>query len=128
MSAIIDSGSTYAITSYIFDAFGRETVRIDALGNAVTNAYDVLGQRVAASGATYPVTHGYDTAGRMTALSTTRSGTAWDMTSWLYDTATGVVTNKVYADDIEVVGGEHGLHLDAVVGGGRVAREDPLAA
>ena len=81
----IASGSTYAITSYAFDAFGRETVRIDALGNAVTNAYDTLGQRVAVSGATYPVTHGFDTAGRMTSLSTTRGGTAWDTTSWLYD-------------------------------------------
>ncbi len=37
----IASGSTYAITSYAFDAFGRETVRIDALGKAalINNLY-----------------------------------------------------------------------------------------
>jgi RHS repeat-associated protein len=98
----IASGSTYAITLYGFDAFGRETVRIDALGNAVTNAYDALGRQVAVSGATYPLAHGYDTAGRMTALSTTRGGSVWDMTRWLYDPATGVVTNKFFADDSAV--------------------------
>jgi RHS repeat-associated protein len=100
--AFIASGSTYAITSYAFDAFGRETVRVDALGNAVTNAYDTLGQRVAVSGATYPLTHGYDTAGRATALSTTRDGGVWDSTAWLYNVASGLITNKVYADDTTV--------------------------
>jgi RHS repeat-associated protein len=100
--AFIASGSTYAITSYAFDAFGRETIRVDALGNAVTNAYDTLGRRVAVSGATYPLTHGYDTAGRATALSTTRDGGVWDSTAWLYNVASGLVTNKVYADDTVV--------------------------
>jgi RHS repeat-associated protein len=97
--AFIASGSTYAITSYAFDAFGHETVRVDALGNAVTNAYDALGWRVATSGATYPVTHGFDTAGRMKALSTTRDGGTWDTTRWFYDHTTSMLTNKAYADN-----------------------------
>jgi RHS repeat-associated protein len=100
--AFIASGSTYAITSYAFDAFGHETVRVDALGNAVTNTYDALGRCVATSGATYPVTHGFDTAGRATALSTTRDGGVWDSTAWLYNVASGLITNKVYADDTTV--------------------------
>ena len=35
-------------------------------------------------------------------MSTTRDGTAWDTTLWRYDFATGLVTNKVYADDSAV--------------------------
>jgi RHS repeat-associated protein len=35
----------------------------------------------------------------MSALSTTRDGTAWDTTLWRYDFATGLATNKVYADN-----------------------------
>ena len=101
--AFIGSGSTYAITSYAFDAFGRETVRVDALGNAVTNAYDTLGRRVAVSGATYPVTHGFDTSGRSTALATTRDGMDWDTTQWHFDPTTGLATNKVYADNNAVM-------------------------
>ena len=81
-----------------FDAFNRETSRTDALGNTVTTAYDALGRPVAATGATYPVGYEYDTAGRMTAMSTTRDGTSWDATYWIYDHATGLATGKTYAD------------------------------
>ena len=68
----------------------------------MTNTYDALGSLVAASGATYPVAHGYDTAGRMMALSTTRDGNAWDTTQWIYDPATGRATAKTYADDSSI--------------------------
>ena len=84
--------------SRTFDAFNRETSRTDALGNTVTTAYDALGRPVAATGATYPVGYEYDTAGRMTAMSTTRDGTSWDATYWIYDHATGLATGKTYAD------------------------------
>ncbi|MGI6496844.1 MAG: RHS repeat-associated core domain-containing protein [Kiritimatiellia bacterium] len=111
----------HVTTGAHFDAFGRETVRIDALGNAVTNAYDALGRPVAATGAAYPVAYGYDAAGRTTALATARGNAAGfaslaiqlaggaslaslaspaslDLTAWNYDHATGLLTNKVYAD------------------------------
>ncbi|MGI6494689.1 MAG: RHS repeat-associated core domain-containing protein [Kiritimatiellia bacterium] len=107
--------------SRTFDAFGRETSRTDALGNTVTNTYDALGRPVAATGATYPVAYGYDAAGRTTALATARGNAAGfaalavqlaggaslaslaspaslDLTAWNYDHATGLLTNKVYAD------------------------------
>ncbi|MGI6494683.1 MAG: RHS repeat-associated core domain-containing protein [Kiritimatiellia bacterium] len=107
--------------SRTFDAFGRETSRTDALGNTVTNTYDALGRPVAATGATYPVAYGYDAAGRTTALATARGNAAGfaalavqlaggaslaslaspaslDLTAWNYDHATGLATNKVYAD------------------------------
>lgn len=53
----------------------------------------------ATSGATYPIRYGYDTLSRMSVLSTTRNGTAWETTRWRYDFVTGLVTNKVYADN-----------------------------
>jgi RHS repeat-associated protein len=85
--------------SRTFDAFNRETSRTDALGNTVTTAYDALGRLAATTGATYPVAYGYDTAGRMTAMHTFRDESdAGDETRWLYDHATGLLTNKVYAD------------------------------
>ncbi len=86
-----------------YDIFGRETARTDALGNTVTNSYDSLGRRDASSGATYPVKHGYDTSGRAVSLRTTRDGQIWDMTQWLYDAATGLGTNKIYADNSTVM-------------------------
>ncbi|MGI5869044.1 MAG: RHS repeat-associated core domain-containing protein, partial [Kiritimatiellia bacterium] len=84
--------------SRTFDAFNRETSHTDTFGNTVTTTYDALGRPVGASGATYPTRNEYDTANRTTALSTTRDGTTWDVTSWGYDLATGLATNKVYAD------------------------------
>ena len=91
-------GDLFITGSKTFDAFSRETVRTDALGNAVTTAYDALGRPVAADGATYPTLTTYDTAGRMTSLSTTRDDSTWDTTQWFYDRAMGLATNKVYAD------------------------------
>jgi YD repeat-containing protein len=85
-----------------FDAWGRELVRTDALGHAVTNSYDALGRRVAVSGAAYPTRHEYDSMDRMWNLATTRDGSTWDSTAWLYDAASGLVTNKVYADNSRI--------------------------
>lgn len=95
-------GDMTAVTAAGFDGQGRAVSRTDALSNTVFTAYDSLGQTLSLSGATYPVTYGYDTAGRMTALSTTRDGVELDTTLWLYDHATGVLTNKVYADNSRV--------------------------
>jgi RHS repeat-associated protein len=76
---------------------------------------------VRACGATYPVAYEYDAHGRMTAMATTRDSAAdfatlaaelaqgaslaslastmsLDLTTWFYDEATGLLTNKVYAD------------------------------
>jgi len=85
-------------TSYAYDGLGRKIAVTDPLTNTTHIAYDSAGNVTAQWGAVYPVAYEYDTAGRMTALSTTRDGETWDTTRWLYDHATGLVTNKVYAD------------------------------
>ena len=88
------------VTSY--NTFGL-TVSVTTLtqGQAVsvvTNGYDSAGVLIARGGDTYPVTFGYDTAGRRTQL-TTRYGQADGiaMTQWKFDGVTGLLTNKLDA-------------------------------
>ena len=102
----------YATTSG-YDALGRQTSVTDPLTNAVTTAYDADGRVVAQRGATYPVDYFYDEFGEKVSMTTYRDlnegtgngeqGTGngavqGDVTRWLRDEATGLITNKVYAD------------------------------
>ena len=65
-------GDLTVVSSTAYDSHGRAVSQTDALGNTVYTAYDSLGNAVSISGATYPVSYSYDTAGRMTTLATTR--------------------------------------------------------
>jgi RHS repeat-associated protein len=103
-------------TSYAYDTMGRVNAVTDALSNTVYTVYDGMDNVIARWDATYPVAYRYDTAGRKTAMVTFRGypdlmpGWYWalahyfevpgpgDLTQWLYDHATGLCTNKVYAD------------------------------
>ena len=93
----------YVSGSKTFDAFSREVSSTDTFGNTVATTYDALGRPCSTSGATYPVCYGYDTMGRMKALGTTRDGSTFDETRWGFNQATGLVTNKIYADDSAIV-------------------------
>jgi YD repeat-containing protein len=86
-------------TWYAYDALGRQIAVTNALGHVVETAYDAEDRVIATWGATYPVEYDYDAYGRMTAMRTFRDEEgAGDETRWLYEDATGVLTNKVYAD------------------------------
>ena len=89
-------------TTFSYDVItGRRIAVTDALTNTVYTAYDVQGRVTNTWGATYPVAYEYDTYGRMTAMKTWRdTNAAPDTTRWNYDEATGLLTNKVYADDV----------------------------
>jgi len=84
-----------------------------ALSNTIHTAYDPEGRVIATWGATYPVAYAYDPHGRMTAMGTYRGTnvietlsdfnfqlSAFDRTTWLYDLPTGLLTNKLYADNL----------------------------
>ena len=99
-------------TTFAYDALGRRTQVTDALSNTTYTAYDNQGRVLATWGATYPVAYDYDDSGRMTAMYTYRGTTPpasysaitnliseMDQTRWLYDAATGLLTNKLYADN-----------------------------
>ena len=78
----------------------------NALGNATIYEYDLRGNKTYEGGATYPVRYTYDVFGNKTTMMTYRregigngeEGSVGDTTTWLYDEASGVMTNKVYAD------------------------------
>ena len=92
-------------TAYGYDALGRQTSVTDPLTNTVTTAYNAEGREISQRGATYPVDYAYDEFGDKISMATYRNAgvpgfvpAAGDTTRWLRDEATGLVTNKVYAD------------------------------
>ena len=86
-------------TAYGYDALGRQISVTDPLTNTVYTAYDSEGHVVSQRGATYPVDYSYDEFGDKVSMITYRDiNAAGDVTRWLRDEATGLVTNKVYAD------------------------------
>jgi YD repeat-containing protein len=93
-------GTPTARTTYAYcPTTGRRIAVTDALSNTTHTAYDPEGRVIATWGATYPVAYAYDAYGRMVVMATFRvEGGAGDQTQWLYDEATGLLTNKVYAD------------------------------
>ena len=94
-------------TIYAYDQFGNLASVTDPLGNATVYEYDLRGRKTYEGGATYPVRYEYDTFGNKTTMTTFRDAGAGgpgsvpavgDITTWLYDIASGSMTNKVYAD------------------------------
>ena len=89
-------------TAYAYDRFGNLASATDPLGQVTTYAYDLRGRKTYEGGATYPVRSVYDVFGNRTAMATYRDEAkgpdSGDVTMWLYDDASGLVTNKVYAD------------------------------
>lgn len=86
-------------TSYGYDSSGRRWAVTNALGQATYRQFDAQGRVTNTWGATYPVSYSFDQYGHMTTLTTYREeGAGGDTTSWRYDEATGLMTNKVYAD------------------------------
>ncbi|MBR1836892.1 MAG: hypothetical protein IJ783_06350, partial [Kiritimatiellae bacterium] len=92
------TGAAVFATFFARDHFGHVVSSTNAVGDATVFSRDFRGNVTAESGATWPTHQAYDSASRRTGLSTTRDGAAWDATSWAYDAATGLCTNKTYAD------------------------------
>ncbi len=89
-------------TSYAYDQFGNLSSVTDPLGHAIVYEYDLRGRKTYEGGATYPVRYTYDAFGNKTTMMTYRKESlgpySGDVTTWLYDEASGAMTNKVYAD------------------------------
>ena len=89
-------------TSFAYDQFGNLASVTDPLGNATVYEYDLRGRKTYEGGATYPVRYTYDVFGNKTTMTTYRDESlgpdSGDITTWLYDEASGCMTNKVYAD------------------------------
>ena len=91
-------------TRYAYDRFGRLAAVTNALGHAVVYEYDLRGRKTYEGGATYPVRYSYDVFGNRISMTTYRDESkglaSGDETRWLYDEASGLMTNKVYADGL----------------------------
>ena len=89
-------------TTYSYDQFGNLASVTDPLGNAIVYEYDLRDRKTYEGGATYPVRYTYDIFGNKTTMMTYRNESlgpdSGDVTTWLYDEASGCMTNKVYAD------------------------------
>ena len=89
-------------TVYAYDQFGHLASITDPLGNAMVYEYDLRGRKIYEGGATYPVRYTYDVFGNKLTMMTYRNESlgpdSGDVTTWLYDEASGSMTNKVYAD------------------------------
>ena len=89
-------------TVYAYDQFGNLDAVTDPLGHAIVYEYDLRGRKIYEGGATYPVRYTYDVFGNKTTMMTYRNESlgpdSGDVTTWLYDEASGAMTNKVYAD------------------------------
>ena len=111
VASTMDAASN--VTTYVYDNLGRRTQVTDALSNSTFTAYDTEGHVLATWGATYPVAYNYDPYGRMASMYTLRDSSlvisnyssfithtsSFDRTCWVYDEATGLLTNKLYADN-----------------------------
>jgi len=80
---------------------GLKVAETNALNETTLYDYNDRGQVTSVGGSSqYPVEYNYDDFGRMSDLYTLRGATnGWDRTQWLYDNATGLVINKLYADN-----------------------------
>ena len=89
-------------TVYAYDQFGNLDAVTDPLGHAIVYEYDLRGRKIYEGGATYPVRYTYDVFGNKTTMMTYRNESlgpdSGDVTTWLYDEASGSMTNKIYAD------------------------------
>ena len=90
------------LTQYAYDIRGNVIASADAEGNVTQYERDSIGRLVLTHGAEFPSARVLDAAGRLVALGTTRGGASWDPTFWDYDAATGLCTNKTYADGSHV--------------------------
>ena len=99
-----DKPSNALVRINVFDSRGNRIASTNEIGDVSLYGYDGLDRLVSVSGsAERPLRFGYDAAGRRTLLATTRDGSVWDETRWAYDEATGLCTNKTFADSSAVL-------------------------
>lgn len=104
LASVTDPATNTITMAYYGDGVagaGQVSTRTHPGGTATeTYGYDVRGNLTSQGGnAAYPVGYGYDAFGEMESLTTYRSvGGGGDTMTWHRDAATGLMTNKVYAD------------------------------
>ena len=112
-TCVTDAAGNVTSTAYCPCCDQPATVT-DAMGNVAHYRYDIRGRKAAEWGTSIlPACFGYDEADNMARLTTYRnpagdittdpSGMQGDITTWVYDPATGLELRKTYADNSSVV-------------------------
>ena len=110
---VTDAAGNVTTTVYC-DCCDQPATITDAQGNTTCYRYDLRGRKVAEWGtAVQPASFGYDDADRLVTLTTYRnpdvvlstdpSELSGDVTTWTFDSATGLELSKTYADNTAVV-------------------------
>jgi len=108
----VEDAATNRTWYFYSSATGQKIAESNVCGKVTRYGYDMKGQLIKMWGDTvYPVKYEFDTYGRMVSMSTYRGGSGWggenwptsscgtaDTTVWQYDEASGLLTNKLYAD------------------------------
>ena len=88
-------------TEYAYTHFGDIASTTDPLGQSKNYEYDLARRKTYEGGAAYPVRYTYDVFGNKTMMMTYRNESlgpdSGDVTTWLYDEPSGLLTNKLYA-------------------------------
>lgn len=83
---------------YSYDALNRKTQETTPAGQSAVYSYDAQGHITAVSGNTYPQNYTYDIQGRVTAITTYRSNTDIETTTFIYDNR-GRMQKRIYPDN-----------------------------
>ena len=111
--AVTDAAGNVTTTAYCA-CCDQPATGTDAMGNVAHYRYDIRGRKVAEWGtAIQPALFAYDEADNMVSLTTYRNPASdittdpadmqGDVTTWIYDPATGLELCKTYADNSSVV-------------------------
>ena len=97
------TGQSAPVTQYEYNEMGQVLRTVLPDGSAVTNSYDLRGQKLLVAGSgMYPTGYGYDSQGRLLSLtnwSDFASGSGARVTHWYYNGYRGWLTNKVYPNN-----------------------------
>lgn len=99
---IRETDAAGGVKSFGYDSMNHMIAETNEVGNVTTYSYDTLGRKVYEGGGTYPVRYGFDEYGNQKTMTTYHSESAaggGDKTTWVYDAASGLVTQKLYADN-----------------------------
>ena len=89
------------VKQYRYDNFGRVISEVNSLGVEKNFEYDLRGNKIRERGGVYPTVYTFDVFGAKTSMRTFRNELrgfeSGDVTHWLYDESSGLLTNKIYS-------------------------------
>ena len=83
-------------TDPVDPTIGRLLHTTNGEDETTTCDYDILGRKISIGGDTYPIEYSYDAIGRMITMRTHRRAGSNSITSWIYNSNSGLLAQKLY--------------------------------